>query len=198
MTIEEALERMRLPSPQVSSEEAAKRAVESFMAEGYFYQGIPMMNHCSCQVLATLGETFDLPCQEMLEWVGVGLQGGVSAGEICGALTGAAIAMGLHAWKVMEPRTGYERRLAGIAVPAYVQELIYAFRHQFDSVRCEDLIGLKGATPEQVERFIRERQWKDTCVHYVDYVVRTLCQWGEDSREAPPVPPIWRKLLGSA
>ena len=73
MTIEEAMEKMRFPKPKMSSDEAAKKAVEAFIAESHSYKGKPMLNQCSCQTLRFLGEAYDLPLKEMHEWIAVGL-----------------------------------------------------------------------------------------------------------------------------
>lgn len=198
MTIEEVIEKTRPPKLLIPSEEAAKKTVERFMAQEYFYHGVPLMNQCACQTLLTLGEVWDLPCKDKLDWIAVGLQRGVCVGEICGTLSAAAVALGLNAWKVLEPRTGYERRLAAIAVSAYQQDPFFAFRRKFGKVCCEDILGLKESTPEEASKFIRLRLWGDTCVPVLDYVVRTLCEWGENARELPPVPAMWQQRIKSA
>ena len=197
MTVEEAIAKTRPPKPLIPGDAAARKVVERFMAQEYFYQGIPLMNHCACQTLLILGEVWDLPCKDKLDWIAMGLQGGVCVGEICGTLSAAAVAMGLNAWKVLEPRTGYERRLATIAVSAYQQDLFFAFKRKFSQVHCLDILGLRESTPEEVSTFIRLRLWGNTCVPVLDYVIRTLCEWGESARELPPVPAMWRQRTKS-
>jgi len=198
MTIEEAIAKTRPPKPLIPADMAAKKALEYFMAQDYFYNGFELENQCASQVLRTLAEVWDLPCQDKLEWMAMGLQGGVCAGEICGTLSGAAVALGLNAWKNIEPHTGYERRLAAIGVSAYQNDLVFAFRRKFGKVRCEDLVGLKESSFEEIEKWLRLRLWGQTCVPLVDFVVRTLCEWGESAKELPPVPRIWRRALKTA
>jgi C_GCAxxG_C_C family probable redox protein len=195
MTIEEAIVKTRPPRPLIPCDQAAHKAVEYFMAQDYFYNDIPLLNQCASQVLRILAEVWGLPCQDKLEWMVMGLQGGVCAGEICGTLSGAAVALGLNAWEKIEPRTGYTRRLAAIGVLAHQEDLVYAFRRKFGEVRCEEIVGLRGASLDEVIKWHRLRLWSQTCEPLVEFVVRTLCEWGESARELPPVNPVWRRAL---
>jgi len=117
----------------------------------------------------------------MLPWVANPFQGGVCTGEICGALSGAAIAMGLMAYKVL-PHDDHNRRLAAMAVLPYVRELTQGFAQRFGSARCATITGKDKRTPEENARFSKLRQWEQTCGAFVEYVVRAMVARGETGR----------------
>ena len=106
--IAEAIPKLRLPKPKISSEEAAVMAVNLLSEKP--------MNDCCPAVLETLQKAYDLP--EFIPWAGVGFQGGMSVGtEVCGALSAAVITLGLLAERRLTPPTKRNRKLAGKTCP---------------------------------------------------------------------------------
>ena len=179
--IAEFMQKMRFPKPLISSDEAAKRAVDRFTAR-------PAMNHCAPAVIMTLAEAYDLPERELLPWIANGFQGGVCVGEICGALSGAAMALGLMGYKVAEPKNDHMRRVVAYAMVPYMQDLEYAFFTTFGSIRCGKLTRRLERGPAEAEKYFRLRMWAANCAPFVDFVVRRLVEWGEVG-QAPPSPP---------
>lgn len=68
-------------------------------------------------------------------------------GEICGALVGASMALGL-----MYGREDAADRETRDALYVKVDTLLRAFEHEYGSVRCIDLTGCDMTTPEGHER----------------------------------------------
>ncbi|MFC1983938.1 C-GCAxxG-C-C family protein, partial [Chloroflexota bacterium] len=150
----------------------------------------PEANHCAPSTIIALQEAYDLPGGELLPWIASGFRGGVCLGEICGALSGAVIAMGLMSYKVLEPRTDHEQKLACAALLPYIRDLGYAFNRKFGSIHCAALTRLFELTPEEAEIEMRTRLRKEICREFVEYVVRKMVNWGEVSQEPPQrVPP---------
>jgi C_GCAxxG_C_C family probable redox protein len=162
--------RLKFPRSRYSSTEAVRVALERFTAR-------PAMNHCAPSVTMTLQEAFDLPGGDMMQWVANSFQGGVCSGEICGVMSGAAIAYGLLAYQVL-PHTDHDRRVAAIANAYAIGDLIRDFERKFGSVRCQVLLGKDKRTPEENTRFFREAGWIRNCSPYVTYVMRALVKEG--------------------
>ena len=181
--VNEAIQKLRFPKPKIPSDEAAKRAVALFTER-------PEPNHCAPSTIIALQEAYDLPGGELLPWIASGFRGGVCLGEICGPLSGAAIAMGLMAYKVLEPRTEHEQKIACQALMPYIRDLAYAFNRIFGSIHCAVLTRQLERTPEEAEIYSRINLGKDICSPFVDFVVRRMVNWGEVSQEPPQrVPP---------
>lgn len=175
----EAIQKLRFPKPKISSEEAAKKAVALFTQ-------MPEANHCAPSVVIVLQEAYDLPGGELPSWIATGFRGGICLGEVCGALSGAVIALGLMSYKVLEPRTDHEQRIACQAIAPYIHDLACDFNYMFGSIHCMVLSRRQERSPEEIEIILRTRIIKDICSHFVDFVVRKMVNWGEVSREPPP------------
>lgn len=86
-----------------------------------------------------------------LTTVGRYLGGGVAGmGEACGAITGAALALGLRDLHV--PGGAPEEEPA---TSESLQELVREFEREFGARRCRDLTGLDLSTPEGFEAFLQ-------------------------------------------
>ena len=177
--VDEALQKLNFPKPKISSDKAAKKAVDLFCAR-------PEANHCAPSTIIALQEAYDLPGGDLPSWIATGFRGGICLGEICGALSGAVIAFGLMAYKVMEPRTDHEQRITCQAIKPYIQDLAYVFNYTFGSIHCAVLTGINEKTPEEYEIYSRTRLGKSLCSKYVDFVVRTMVNWGEEPHNPPP------------
>jgi C_GCAxxG_C_C family probable redox protein len=161
-----AIARLKFPESRYTSTQAVHVVLKRFTAR-------PAMNHCAPSVIMTLQEAYGLPGGELMQWVANSFQGGVCSGEICGTLSGAAIAYGLLAYTVL-PHTDHDRRIAAIANAYALRDLTQGFARTFGSVRCEALLGRDKRTPEENKRFIKENGWIRTCSPYVTYVMRAL------------------------
>ena len=181
--VDEAIQKMRFPKPKISSDEAAKKAVALFTER-------PEANHCAPSTIITLQEAYDLPGGDLPAWIATGFRGGVCLGEMCGALSGAVIAMGLMSYKALGTRTDREQKIACQAIMPYIRDLAYNFNRIFGSIHCAVLTQQLDRTPVEAEIYHRTHVGKDICSPFVDFVVRKMVRWGEIS-QAPPkrVPP---------
>ncbi|MFH1169197.1 MAG: C-GCAxxG-C-C family protein [Chloroflexota bacterium] len=176
--IDEAILEMRFPRPSISSDEAARKAVSLFNER-------PEAYHCAPAAIIALQEAYDLPGGDLLPWIATGFRGGICLGEMCGALSGAVIALGLMAYKGLGPATDRRQKIACQAILPYVHDLAYGFNRVFGSIHCAVLTGVRERTPEENEIYSRTRVGKDVCSPFVDYVVRKMVSWGEIA-QAPP------------
>jgi len=100
----------------------------------------------------------------------VALNGGVAySGGLCGAITGAALAVGMLA----------ERRIADhVAAKRVARELVAetldAFRDEHGAVDCRDLIGYDLRTPDGHDAFLASGVWRDGCMRQIEFVVGRL------------------------
>lgn len=186
--IDEAIQKLRFPKPKMSSDEAAKKAIALFVER-------PALNHCAPSTIITLQEAYGLPGGELPAWIASGFAGGLRLGEVCGALSGAIMAMGLMAYEVLEPRTDHERRIATLALRSYIWDLAFNFNHKFGSVRCAVLTRRSEMTPEEYEIYTRTRLGFDICSQFVEFVVRKMVEWGEVPIEPPQRIPSGTPLL---
>ncbi len=89
---------------------------------------------------------------------GVGI---ARSGEICGALSGAVIGLGLRYGRdKVEPvknRRPYW----------YSTELLKRFKKEHGQVRCPDLLGLDLAKPSGYEEFNSRNLWEHNCTRYI-------------------------------
>ena len=177
--VDQAIQKLRFPKPKISSEESAKKAVALFTER-------PEANHCAPSIVIVLQEAYDLPGGELPSWIATGFRGGICLGEICGALSGAVIALGLMSYKVLEPRTDYEQKVACQAIAPYIRDLAYVFNYTFGSIHCAILTRRQERTPEVAEIYRRTRIGKEICSQFVDFVARKMVYWGEVSQEPPP------------
>jgi C_GCAxxG_C_C family probable redox protein len=186
--IAEFIQKMKFPKPLLSSDQAVKRALERFTAK-------PALNHCAPSVIMTLAEAYDLPQKDLLPWIANGFQGGVCVGEICGALSGAAICLSLMSYKVAEPKNDHMRRVAAYALMPYVQDIEYAFFTTFGSIRCGKLTKRLERTPVETEKYFRLSLWEDKCSPFVELVVRKMVEWGELGQAPPSMPTLGTQPL---
>jgi C_GCAxxG_C_C family probable redox protein len=86
--------------------------------------------------------------------------GGVAGiGEVCGALSGAALALGLRDHEVERSPVGgqadTQRSPDPSATRVALQDLMRAFNTEFGSLRCRDLTGCDLTTPEGHDAFLK-------------------------------------------
>jgi C_GCAxxG_C_C family probable redox protein len=140
--------------------ELVERAQALFLENEGFYG-------CSETTLITLLEAFGLT-GELDPSAAMGLNGGVAyAGEICGAISGAAVAFGLRAGSV-EPDHLAAKRQARAATAGLIEQ----FRAEFGSVRCRDLSGYDLSSQEKHDAFMSSGVWKTVCMRQIEFAVR--------------------------
>lgn len=98
------------------------------------------------------------------------LNGGVAySGGACGAITGAALAVGLLAGRRLA-----DHREAKRVARELVAEVMTAFEAEQGSVNCRDLIGLDLTAPGAHRAFLRSGTWIERCMPQIEFVVRRL------------------------
>jgi C_GCAxxG_C_C family probable redox protein len=105
----------------------------------------------------------------------IGLNGGVGwSGALCGALTGAALAVGLLA----------ERRLsdhgrAKLVARELVAGALERFREEHGTVGCRELIGYDLGAPGEHDAFLASGLWRTRCMAQIETVVGYLAPYSE-------------------
>ena len=165
----------------MTGDQAAARARRLFLDEWHVYG-------CAETTLMVLKEAFELP-EPADASPAMALNGGVAySGGVCGAITGAAVAVGMLA----ERRLG-DHALAKRTARPVVARLIEEFERRFGAADCRTLLGREIRTPEQHRAFLNSGVWCSACMGQVSFAVRSLSGLASDPmwiRESPaePVP----------
>jgi C_GCAxxG_C_C family probable redox protein len=100
----------------------------------------------------------------------VALNGGIAwSGGACGALTGAAIAVGMLAERRIDDHAR-AKRVAREVIATVLEE----FRVEHGAVDCRDLIGRDLRAPGGHEAFLASGAWQDVCMRQIEFVVERL------------------------
>lgn len=98
--------------------------------------------HCSQAVLAAFAEELGLTEKQALK-LGACFGGGMCKGEVCGACTGALMALGLKFGQCEIGDTDSKTKTNDITV-----KFLEAFKNENGSYMCRELLGCDLATPE--------------------------------------------------
>ena len=143
---------------------------------------------CAETTLVVLAEAYGLPHADDPS-PALALNGGVAyAGGVCGALTGAAVAVGLLA--------GARRSDHGAAKASArtaVADLVEAFEAAHGAIDCRTLLGCSIRTSAEHTAFIDGGVWRRTCMAQIEFVVEWLAGLGHEPAWPPrDVAPIVR------
>lgn len=106
------------------------------------------------------------------------LNGGVAyGGGICGAISGAALALGLLAGRRIA-----DHREAKRVARELTARLMEDFRAEHGAVDCRDLIGLDLRAPGAHEAFLRSGAWRDRCLTQIEFTVERLVPLADRGR----------------
>jgi C_GCAxxG_C_C family probable redox protein len=124
-------------------------AAETMFLEGY---------NCAQSVLACCGKSHGLPRDTAIK-VAQAFAGGMGrTGNVCGAVTGALMAIGLKHWAHDAKDTDSKDQAYRLA-----QELLSSFRAQHGSIACRDLLGCDLSTPEGYRQAIETGRFRTLC-----------------------------------
>ena len=113
------------------------------------------------------------------------LNGGVAySGGVCGAISGAAMAVGRLAAERID-----DHREAKTTARKIVTKVMDEFRDQFGSHNCRDLIDYEISIPAQHDAFIESGVWHDTCMKQVEFSVGRLAALSDTT--------TWNKVVAS-
>ena len=135
----------------MSKEETIKLA-DSYASQGYL---------CSESCLMALAKCQDVE-DPLIPRIATGFGAGIGMnGEICGAITGAVIGLGI--------RYGRDRvEPAENQMPYwYSTELLKRFRAEHGEIRCSALLGLDIAKTEDLEEYYRRNLWVKSCTRFI-------------------------------
>lgn len=135
-------------------------------AHDYFYGGY----NCAQSVFAAFYEEMGLDEETALKLM-IPMGGGVGGlREICGAFTGAAMALNMieGAFDPTDP----ERKKR---IYALVQEKAEAFKAQFETVICRELLERNDITPSPIPAKRDEKYYEERpCGKYVEYAAKLV------------------------
>jgi C_GCAxxG_C_C family probable redox protein len=152
-----------------------QKARQTFITEENVYG-------CAETTFMVLKEAFGLPDPGDSS-VAMVLNGGVAySGGICGALSGAAMAVGMLAEQRIADHK-QAKRTARRIIARYMQD----FQSDFDSLDCRELIGLDISKEADHHEFIESGIWKITCMGQIEYAIEKLFRL----RELP----VWQQTV---
>jgi C_GCAxxG_C_C family probable redox protein len=136
-----------------------QRARELFLDDSNYYG-------CAETTYVVLQELFSLPDPDDSA-AAMPLNGGVAySGGTCGAITGAALAVGRLAARCLPDH--YEAKKESRRL---IQELMAEFHRQYGSIACGELIQYDLLAPGQHDAFIESGIWRDVCMRQIEFAV---------------------------
>lgn len=124
--------------------------------------------NCSQAVLAVFCEDFGLE-KSIAYKISTGFGGGLRQGEVCGAVTGAVMAIGLYKGHHVQEDT--ENKEATYELTKKVVEL---FKEKHSSIICRSLLGLDLADEQQYQTIKEQELFKKKCPNYVADAVQIV------------------------
>ncbi len=158
-------------------DEAVDRARQLFLDDRHVFG-------CAETTFVVLKEAFGLP-DPADSSAAMALNGGVAySGDVCGAISGATLAVGLLAGACVRDHL-IAKRVARTTMAATVD----AFRARFGAVDCRELIGLDIRTEQGHRAFIESGVWREQCMAQIEFAVRRLATLSDETNlEAWPGP----------
>lgn len=159
--------------------EAIDKARCYFLTEGNTYG-------CAETTLIVLQDIYGLP-NATDSSPAMALNGGVAySGGICGAISGAAMAVGRLAAQRIANHKEAKRTARRI-----IAQLIDDFRAEFGACDCRSLINRDISIPAEHDAFIESGVWRDICMSQIEFAVEGLYAlqdekiWVQTVRELP-------------
>jgi C_GCAxxG_C_C family probable redox protein len=113
---------------------------------------------CSESVLLAISKSLSIS-SELIPKIATGFGAGIGRhGEVCGALAGGVMALGLKFGRSTLEPSKPDRRPHWFA-----QELANQFQVHFGNIRCRDLLGLDLSRPEDVQKYTEKQVWNTRC-----------------------------------
>jgi len=146
----------------VTEREAIHRARTYFLREDNSYG-------CAETTLIVLQEAYQLP-NPTDSSAAMALNGGVAwSGGLCGAVTGAAMAVG----RLAAQREADHREAKRIS-RQIVRRLMEDFHCRHGVLNCRDLTHHDISISEQHQAFIESGIWRDTCMRQIEFSIQKL------------------------
>lgn len=124
--------------------------------------------NCSQAVLAAFSENLNLD-QEMALKIATGFGGGARNGELCGAVSGALMVLGLkngHSVKgdTLGKQNAYKE----------AKEFTDRFREQQGSIVCKELLGYDLSKPDEYQFLVEQGKFKTDCPKFISCAIELL------------------------
>jgi C_GCAxxG_C_C family probable redox protein len=131
----------------------------------------PGPNHLNCaQAVVRCGLVATGQDPDLTKIAGY-LGGGVARmGQVCGAITGAAVTLGLR-----DQFAGETQKQRSVDTFAWLQELVCAFEEEFGSVTCKGLLGCDISTAEGFREAKRSKATQ-RCPEFVGWTCDRLAE----------------------
>ncbi|MHC4353161.1 MAG: C-GCAxxG-C-C family protein [Planctomycetota bacterium] len=126
--------------------------------------------NCSQAIVRTYGPDYGLSALDAVR-VSCGFGGGMRRGDMCGAVTGALMILGLRFGARDASDTS-----AKAGVYSKVAEFYSKFESRCDSVSCRDLLGCDISTPEGMEHAASNNLFNTVCPKMVQTAAEILEQ----------------------
>ena len=121
---------------------------------------------------------WDLPLKGYT-WATAGYMGAILSGQTtCGLLIGSSIAIGLRSGQGKEgiPEAHEQERSKTIHA---VGELYSDFLKEFGSTDCKTLSNCDWSNPEELNRYIQNKGWKNTCDIFLKFVIHKCIEMAD-------------------
>lgn len=147
---------------KIDKEQVIKKARNYFLRETNQFG-------CAETTYITLKDVYGLPNQEDSS-AAMALNGGIAySGSVCGAITGAAMAVGELSKKRIN-----EHKKAKTVARRITMKVMDEFREKYGSCDCLNLINYDISILEEHDKFIESGIWKDDCMDQIEFVVGKL------------------------
>jgi len=127
---------------------------------------------CSQAVLAAFCDGYGLDRKSALK-ISCGFGGGMTCAEICGAVSGAVMVIGLK-YGCPDANDAATRQ----ACKARVKEFLAVFSERNRHIICRDILGCDISTPEGRQKAIDEKLFATVCVDMVAGAAKILEEQG--------------------
>jgi C_GCAxxG_C_C family probable redox protein len=121
--------------------------------------------YCSQAILGAFSEKYDME-EELAFRISCGLNSGVRCAEVCGAVSGAILVIGL--------KYGDSSSECNLKTEEYIK----AFKYLHGSIVCRDILGLDISTPDGKEKAVSENLFKTRCLDMVTSAAQLLVDLG--------------------
>jgi C_GCAxxG_C_C family probable redox protein len=140
------------------------------LANGQFARGY----NCAQSIFSAFAPSFGVSSEIAIR-LSAPFGGGLGReGEVCGALSGALMVLGL--------RYGQDRANGNEDIYRMAHEFIHQFRQRHGAIRCRELLGQDISTPEG-RQIARERDlFKSVCPILIEETAKSLAEYLDNYR----------------
>lgn len=118
-------------------------------------------------------ESYGMDNEDYL-WAGIPFLSGISGQQKapCGALSAAAVALGLRHRKPLANKPAAKQ--ARNTIRGLAGRLAVEFEKEFGAIACGELLGIDFSQDGEYKRFRQSEIWKDKCQRYVTFIIDRL------------------------